>query len=227
MSKVSKMVICKHCGTEIAESASICPKCGGKNKKPIYKRPWFIALIAIIIIGAIGSAVGEDKPRKEELTTAVGNQTQQTQGQTQQQTAEQPKEETPEFFKIGETAVTKKVKATITEMEKSEGGKFNKPADGHEFVLLHMTIENVSDKEIGISSILDFDAYVDDNAINEDLGAQISKDGTKTMNGTIAAGKKLTGVLGYEVPKGWQKLEIHFSPDPLSNTVIKWLIENQ
>ena len=55
MSKASKMVTCKHCGTEIAASAKVCPKCGGKNKKPIYKRPWFIALIVIIIIGAIGS----------------------------------------------------------------------------------------------------------------------------------------------------------------------------
>ena len=74
---------------------------------------------------------------------------------------------------------------------------------------------------------MNFDAYVDDNAINEDLGAQISKDGTQTMNGTIATGKRLTGVLGYEVPKGWQKLEIHFGPGLLSDTVIKWLIENQ
>jgi len=194
------------------------------EKKPFYKRWWFWVIV-VIVIAAIGG--GEDKPRKEEPTTAVVNQIQQTQGQTQQQVAEQPKEETPEFFKIGETAVTKKVKATITKMEKSEGSEFNRPADGHEFVLLHMTIENVSDKEISISSVLNFDAYVDDNAINEDLGAQISKDGTQTMNGTIATGKRLTGVLGYEVPKGWQKLEIHFSPGLLSDTVIKWLIENQ
>lgn len=190
-----------------------------------FYRRWWFWVIVVIVIAAIGG--GEDKPRKEEPTTAVVNQIQQTQGQTQQQVAEQPKEETPEFFKIGETAVIKKVKATITKMEKSEGGEFNRPADGHEFVLLHMTIENVSDKEISISSVLNFDAYVDDNAINEDLGAQISKDGTQTMNGTIAAGKRLTGVLGYEVPKGWQKLEIHFSPGLLSDTVIKWLIENQ
>lgn len=197
-----------------------------KQKKSIFKKWWFW-LVVVIVIAAIASAGGEDKPRKEELTTTAGGQTQQTQEQTQQQTAEQPKEETPEFFKIGETAVTKKVKATITEMEKSEGDEFNKPADGHEFVLLHMTIENVSDQEIVVSSMLNFNAYVDDNAINENLAAQISKDGAKTMDGTIAAGKKLTGTLAYEVPKGWQKLEIHFKPDQFSDTTIKWLIENK
>lgn len=197
-----------------------------KQKKPFYKRWWFWVIV-VIVIAAIANAGGEDKPRKEEPTTAVGNQTQQTQGQTQQQTAEQPKEETPEFFKIGETAVTQKVKAIITEIEKPEGNEFIKPADGNEFVLLHMTIENVSDKEIVISSVLDFNAYVDDSSINESLTAHATKDNIKTLDGTIAPGKKLTGVLGYEVQKGWQKLEIHFKPDQLSNTVIKWLIENQ
>ena len=34
--KKSKTTICKHCGAEIATSAKACPKCGGKNKKPIY-----------------------------------------------------------------------------------------------------------------------------------------------------------------------------------------------
>lgn len=197
-----------------------------KQKKSIFKQWWFW-LVVVIVIAAIASAGGEDKPKKEELTTTAGGQTQQTQEQTQQQTAEQPKEETPEFFKIGETAVTKKVKATITEMEKSEGDEFNKPADGHEFVLLHMTIENISNQEINVSSILSFDAYVDDNAINENFGAQISKEGANTMDGTIAAGKKLTGVLAYEVPQGWKKLEIHYKPNELSDTTIKWLIENK
>lgn len=203
-----------------------------KAKKPIFKRWWFWLIVVIAII-AIASVSGNDKPRKEEPAVTTGEQTQgqpqeQTQERTQEQgqAAEQPKEETPEFFKIGETAVTKKVKATITEMEKSEGDEFNKPADGHEFVLLHMTIENVSDQEIVVSSMLNFNAYVDDNAINENLAAQISKDGAKTMDGTIAAGKKLTGTLAYEVPKGWKKLEIHFKPDQFSDTTIKWLIEN-
>ena len=90
MSKASKMVTCKHCGTEIAASAKVCPKCGGKNKKPIYKRPWFIALIVIIIISAIGSA-GGDKTSNE----AGNNDTQVTTSENTNST--QPKSETPEI----------------------------------------------------------------------------------------------------------------------------------
>ena len=32
-----KLTTCKSCGEEIAKSAKTCPKCGGKNKKPIFK----------------------------------------------------------------------------------------------------------------------------------------------------------------------------------------------
>ena len=52
----SKMTTCKHCGAEIAASAKVCPQCGGKNKPPIYKRWWFIAIIVLIALSAIGGS---------------------------------------------------------------------------------------------------------------------------------------------------------------------------
>ena len=90
MSKESKMVTCKHCGAEIAASAKTCPQCGGKNKKPIYKRPWFIAVIAIIILGAIGGSLGgetADKPGKTDAPVS----------QSENINTTQPESETPEI----------------------------------------------------------------------------------------------------------------------------------
>ena len=52
----SKMTTCKHCGAEIAASAKVCPQCGGKNKPLIYKRWWFIAIIVLIALSAIGGS---------------------------------------------------------------------------------------------------------------------------------------------------------------------------
>ena len=65
-----KTVTCKVCGKEIAKSAKTCPDCGAKNKKPIYKRAWFIALVVIILIVGIGGSGGSDstEPNDEEIT---------------------------------------------------------------------------------------------------------------------------------------------------------------
>lgn len=55
----NKNVKCKNCGEEISKKAVICPKCGVKNKKPIYKRGWFIAAAVIVVICAIAGS-GEE-----------------------------------------------------------------------------------------------------------------------------------------------------------------------
>ncbi|MCQ2488878.1 MAG: zinc ribbon domain-containing protein, partial [Clostridia bacterium] len=52
------MIACKSCGASIAKSAKACPSCGAKNKKPIYKRAWFIILMAIVVIAIIASIAG-------------------------------------------------------------------------------------------------------------------------------------------------------------------------
>lgn len=55
---MSKMINCKSCGAEIASSAKSCPKCGAKNKKPIWKRVWVWILAVIILVAAIGGMAG-------------------------------------------------------------------------------------------------------------------------------------------------------------------------
>ena len=63
----SKMKTCKHCGAEIAKSAKVCPNCGGKNKKPIFKRVWFWILIILILLVAIGGGA------RHKLSDDAGN----------------------------------------------------------------------------------------------------------------------------------------------------------
>ena len=47
------MINCKSCGVEIAASAKSCPKCGAKNKKPIWKRVC-VFLAVILLFSVIG-----------------------------------------------------------------------------------------------------------------------------------------------------------------------------
>lgn len=59
MADRGKMTVCRHCGAEIAAGAKICPKCGGKNKRPLYKKPWFLVLAVLVILSVAGSLGGQ------------------------------------------------------------------------------------------------------------------------------------------------------------------------
>ncbi len=48
---------CKKCGQEVDAKAVVCTGCGCKIKKPFYKKIWFW-IVAVLIIGLIGSATG-------------------------------------------------------------------------------------------------------------------------------------------------------------------------
>ena len=90
MSKENKMTVCSHCGAEIASSAKVCPKCGGKNKKPIYKRTWFIILAVIIVLGIISSAFGGGNKETESSGSSNNGSVSAVSSQkTEEQTSEQ------------------------------------------------------------------------------------------------------------------------------------------
>lgn len=61
----SKMTTCKHCGSESAASAKVCPQCGGKNKPPIYKRWWFVLMVIFVFLSYLGSSTSSSGSVKE------------------------------------------------------------------------------------------------------------------------------------------------------------------
>lgn len=195
-----KLSICKSCGHEIAKSAKTCPQCGAKNKK---RHPVLFGIIALfVLIGMVGSMGDQDTPEKVETPytalTEAG--------------AVSKKDEITEFG-VGETAELKGIQVTFVNAAESTGSDFNQPTDGNVFVLCEFEIVNNSDKEINISSMMSFEAYCDDYACTFSLAALMEKGSKNQLDGTVAAGKKFNGVIGYEVPTDWNTLEIRFTPD--------------
>ena len=121
-------------------------------------------------------------------------------------------------FKSGETAELNGVKVTLAEVKESKGSEFVKPKDGHVFLLPTFEIENGSDKELNISSMMSFEAYVDGYATNLDISALTEKDGEQ-LDGKVAPGKKMKGVVGYDVPADYKELEIKFKADLLGKEI--------
>ena len=52
-----KLKNCPVCGKEMAAGAKVCPSCGAKNKKPIYRRWWFWVLVVLVIAGRRGEEI--------------------------------------------------------------------------------------------------------------------------------------------------------------------------
>lgn len=65
---MSNMKNCPFCGEPLAKSAKFCPKCGAANKKPIYKRIWFLTICVIVAIVAIGMLSESNQKQKALLT---------------------------------------------------------------------------------------------------------------------------------------------------------------
>lgn len=180
-----------------------------KIKKPIYKRWWFWLIIVIVVIGVIGAVLGDEPTDTVETKTTSTTKAVET-------TA---KQEVKEFYGIGETASYKDIEVSLTKVSESQGDGFTTAEDGKIYIFPLFEIANNSNKDLIVSSILSFDAYVDDYAASSSLSASVASD-EDTLDGTIAPGKKLKGVYAMEVSENWEKIEIVFEPNAWSNSKI-------
>lgn len=223
-----KLTNCKTCGAQIAKSAKTCPSCGAKVKKG---HPILIGVLIVIALLVVINTMGSSKePQKVATPTQSQNTAATTTAATtatkavEQTTA--PKEDKKTTFLVGETAELNGVQVTLKGVTESKGSSYNKPNDGNLFVLCEFDIANNSDAEIAVSSMMSFNAYCDDYACTYSLGALIEKGSKNQLDGSVAAGKKFNGVVGYEVPADWKELEISFTPDFWTGKDITFIATN-
>ncbi len=201
--------ICKYCKTEIPKNAKVCPVCRKKQKHI----GGFIALVivALIVVIIIAANAGSDsKPKK------VGDDKSASAGSSDS--------EEKDVFTKGEIAEMNGVQVTLKDYEESKGTEILTPDDGNVFVIVTFEIANNSDSEISVSSIASFEAYVDDYSVSTSISAESVKDGVGILDGTVAAGKKMSGIIGYEVPKDWKNMEISFTDNVWSDSAFKFEI---
>ena len=196
-------MFCRNCGKEIDDKAVVCPDCGvpttdEKPKKKKKKHPILGTIVLIFGILLISAALGDSKePQK------VGTATARPQATTA------PVKET---FTIGDAVELNDIVVTLVDVTENSGTAYNKPTDGKTFVVCEFNIENNSAKDIAVSTIMCFEAYFDDYTTQMNLSAMISSDKTQ-LDGTVAAGKKMNGIIGYEADENWSEMEIRFTPD--------------
>lgn len=202
-------------------------KKGGKLK-------WII--IAVVILGVIGAAMGgSDNNDVKDVTSnnqaTKETETKETKDEEEPQTEEtESEEEEPESeekteFYVGETAEQKDIQITLVNVTESTGSEFIQPDEGNVFVICEFDITNNSEEDINISSVMNFEAYCDDYSLNQDImGLSVPEvEGKNQLDGSVAAGKKMNGIIAYQVPSTYSTLEINVAPDFWASNDIKFV----
>ena len=175
-------------------------------KRIILKR-CVATILAFVLLASLSACciVEEENPNKEMPDITQNN-----------------KEVAEETFSLNETAVFNTLKITATDIQESKGESFFAPASGNVFVGVKFTIENISDEDQAVSSLLLFDAYADDVACDLSITASAAFDGI-TVDGTIKPGKKLVGWYAMEIPKDWKTLELNVKANWLTSSSAKFI----
>ncbi len=188
------------------------------KKKKGGKLKWII--IAVIVIGIIGAAVGGgDDDKVKDVTKEVAN------SEDNKKDAEDPATEEKTEFYLGETAEQQNIQISLVNVTESLGNEFAKPDEGNLFLICEFEIANNSEKDISISSMMNFEAYCNDYSINQDIiGLQAPEaSGKGQLDGSVAAGKRMNGVIVYQVPSDYTTMEINVAPDFWSSNSIKFV----
>lgn len=127
----------------------------------------------------------------------------------------------PQHFKVGDQVkVGDAFVVTVNSFKTSAGDQFDQPKAGDEYVVVDVTVKNVSAQEQDISSALNF-------TFNDSTGQKY--DETFAGSGTPPDGKvelasQLRGQLTYEVPASQHSFNLAFQADVVSGGETIWTL---
>lgn len=192
---------CKHCKSEIPYDAKVCPVCRKKQGAP---GCLIVVLVVVVLMVIAALAGGGESNTSQKVESTSGT------SQAASQSSEAQPEQT--VFTVGDTVELNGVKTTLLSAEEYPGKQYMMPTDGNVFLVCQFEIENDSSEEINVSSMVSFNAYCDDYSVSLSITGEMLEDSWKSLDGTVAPGKKINGVIAYEIPQDWQKMEISYTP---------------
>ena len=172
----------------------------GKSKKKFYKKWWFWALLVLVII--IIASSSNDKPQK--VSDNSGNT---VVDKTQDKTPV-----VPESFKIGDQVKMGSSIITVNKIEYSQGGQYNKPVEGNEWINLNVTIENTGSSQQYVTTLGQmFIRDANKNSYQVTVTDKYLENPSLGLDGQIIANSKRTGWVGFEIPKTSTGLQFQYN----------------
>src|SRR5690625_5549955 len=165
-----------------------------KKKKPFYKK-WWVWLVVIMIGIGIVSGGEDDDP------TGVYRA-------SESEEYEDVEEEEKTEFDIDEKVELDNLLVQVTDVEKSDGDDFDKPKEGNEFVIVHVSIENNGDEEVSYNP-LDFKMKNSNGQIEDSTFTTIDSD-SSLSSGELAPEGNVSGTIAFEQPIDDEELQLIF-----------------
>ncbi len=118
-------------------------------------------------------------------------------------------------FSQNETATYKDVEYTITGISRTKGKEYFEAAEGKEYVVITLKIENKSSEKISYNA-LDW-KMVDSNGVEDTYAVFGSDTDTDLGSGDLNANGVKTGTIAFEVPIGDKNLTLKYYETILDN----------
>lgn len=125
-------------------------------------------------------------------------------------------------YQVGDKITLDKVILTVNNVERSQGGQFSKPSAGNTWVNLNLTLENTGSAQEFIATggqmfLLDAKGNQYQTAVSD----KVVDNPNASLDGTLIAGAKKTGWVGFEVPAGVTGLKFQYTPSFWDNRKIE------
>lgn len=131
------------------------------------------------------------------------------------------------IYGVNEPAVVDDITITLKDVFQNNGSSFYQPEEGCEFVILEFQVQNDKKKELSLSTMLSFSMWCDDKLYTIDIEALSTAmfSGKYQLDTVVEPGKKVTGVIGYQVPKDWKEIRVEFKPELIYSDKVMFVVE--
>ena len=217
--KSSSGKYCKYCGSVIDTNTSVCPSCGQNlnkidaSSRVIYvgdsvqkksmNRVFLEILIGVLIIAGLGMTLRWLlNSKKSSSETVIENETDSV-------VHERIVSEQKDVYGIDDTVDLNGVYFTFLGSEDvpNEEISWLSGDDGTKYSLMEFEVWNHTDESIVLNSFTNFSLYLDGAVINQSLVGWLVED-KNSLDGIIAANERLSGVICYKLPIGFDKVEM-------------------
>lgn len=198
---------CKSCQTDIDDKAKKCPNCKTDQRNWFIRHKILTAILAIVVLAIIGSALGGSKDSNNSSSTTGGSSN--NQAKTYRFNERADKQTKDVEIVAGESGTVDGRKLTVVSVErKTSLGEYQTAPSGKVYVVANVTIENVSDRT-QTYNVFDFRLQTaGGQVIDPYIG------GNNDLNsGDLVVGGKASGNVTFEAPVETASQYIIYKPN--------------